>query len=73
MNLEPFGKHLIFFGFILIVLGAVFLFGGKLSFLGQLPGDISIKRENFSFYFPITTSIIVSIVLSLLFWLFQKH
>lgn len=73
MNLEPFGKQLIFFGFILIVLGAVFLFGGKLSFLGQLPGDISIKRENFSFYFPITTSIIVSIVLSLLFWLFQKH
>lgn len=73
MNLEPFGKQLIFFGFILIVLGAVFLFGGKLSFLGQLPGDISIKKENFSFYFPITTSIIVSIVLSLLFWLFQKH
>ncbi len=61
-----FGKLLIFLGVILIVAG---LF---ISFVGRLPGDIYIKKENFTFYFPITTSIVLSIVLSLLLYLFSR-
>lgn len=67
------GKSLIFIGVVIIILGTVLLFSDKLPFnLGKLPGDISIKKENFSFYFPITTSILISIVLSLLFYLFSR-
>lgn len=67
------GKTLIFIGVVVIILGAVLLFSDRLPFnLGKLPGDISIKKENFSFYFPITTSILISIVLSLLFYLFSR-
>lgn len=63
---------------ILIILGAVLLVLGLLwpwlqkSGLGRLPGDFIIRRENFTFYFPITTSILVSLLLSLLFWLFRR-
>ncbi|CAH9014660.1 DUF2905 domain-containing protein [Candidatus Nitrosacidococcus sp. I8] len=63
---------------ILMILGVLFILVGlawpwltKLN-LGQLPGDIAIKRENFSFYFPITTSILTSIIISLIFWLFRR-
>jgi uncharacterized membrane protein len=67
------GKSLIFIGIMIIIIGVVFLFNDKLPFnLGKLPGDISYKKENFSFYFPITTSILISIVLSLLFYLFGR-
>ncbi|WP_300362383.1 DUF2905 domain-containing protein [Hydrogenimonas sp.] len=60
------GKLLIGMGLVLI------LFGLFVSFVGKLPGDIVIKKENFTFYFPIATSILLSIVLSLLFYLFSK-
>jgi hypothetical protein len=67
------GKSLIFIGTLIIIIGVVLLFNDRLPFnLGKLPGDISYKKENFSFYFPITTSILISIVLSLLFYLFGK-
>ena len=67
------GKSLIFMGFVIIIIGTVLLFSDKLPFnLGKLPGDISFKKENFSFYFPITTSILISIILSLLFYLFSR-
>ncbi len=67
------GKSLIFIGILIIVTGVVLLFNDKLPFnLGKLPGDISYKKENFSFYFPITTSILISIVLSLMFYLFGR-
>lgn len=67
------GKSIIFVGTIIVIIGIVILFSDRLPFnLGKLPGDISYKKENFSFYFPITTSILISIVLSLLFYLFGK-
>ncbi len=66
------GKILIIAGIVLILLGLVFVFGGRIPFLGKLPGDIVIRREHFSFYFPITTSIVISVILSLLFSLFRK-
>jgi len=66
------GKTLIILGVILIVIGLAFTYGPKIPWLGKLPGDISIKKDNFSFYFPITTSIIISIILTILFTIFRK-
>ena len=66
------GKMLIILGIILIIAGIGFLFGDKIPFIGKLPGDILIKKERFNFYFPITTSIIISIILTILFSLFRK-
>jgi len=59
-------------GVALVVIGVLVQFAGRIPWLGRLPGDISIQRENFSFYFPLTTSIVVSVVLSLLLWLFRR-
>ena len=66
------GRILIVLGIILIVIGLALLFADKIPFPGKLPGDIYIKKERFSFYFPITTSIIISIILTIIFWLFRK-
>ncbi|MCF6147121.1 MAG: DUF2905 domain-containing protein [Candidatus Kuenenia sp.] len=67
-----FGKILIAIGVIMIIIGVLFLFGNKIPFLGRLPGDVAIQKKNFSFYFPITTCIIISIILSLIMWLLSK-
>ena len=66
------GKLLIVVGGLLACVGVLFLLGGKLPWLGHLPGDISIQRGNFSVYFPLATSILVSIVISLLFALLRR-
>jgi len=68
MNVQ---KILISTGVILIALGLLWPLLQK-SGLGRLPGDLAIEKENFKFYFPITTSIIISIALSLLLWLFMR-
>ncbi len=64
-------KWLILLGIILILIGLIWPWLSRLG-LGHLPGDIHIKRDGFDFYFPLTTSILVSLVLSLLFWAFRK-
>ena len=61
------GKLLIILGAVLIGVGVIVLAAGKIPWLGRLPGDIIIKRENFTFYFPLMTSIILSVILSLIF------
>ena len=66
------GKLLIVAGGLLVCVGALFLLGGKLPWLGRLPGDLLIQRGNFSFYFPLATSVLVSIVVSLLFALLRR-
>ena len=66
------GKMLMALGGILLIAGAVMTLGGKLPWLGRLPGDIAIERENFRFYFPLGTSILVSILLTLIVWLFRR-
>ena len=71
-GLGALGKMLILLGVLIIVIGVLLLVGEKIPWLGKLPGDIIIKREKFSFYFPITTCIIISIILTLLFWIFRK-
>jgi hypothetical protein len=66
------GKALIYFGLILVVVGVILSFAGKLPWLGQLPGDISIQRERFSFYFPITTCILISVLITLVLYFFRS-
>ncbi len=67
------GRTLVIIGFLLTTLGALVYFSPKLPFrLGRLPGDIVHRGENSTLYFPITTSIVVSVVLSFLFWLISQ-
>ncbi|MFH1459155.1 MAG: DUF2905 domain-containing protein [Candidatus Omnitrophota bacterium] len=66
------GKYLILIGVILIIAGIFVFLAGKIKWLGHLPGDIFIQKKNFSFYFPLTTCILISILLSLIIWLFSK-
>jgi hypothetical protein len=66
MTLAPLGKILIITGAAIIVLGVAFLFIDKIPLIGKLPGDILVKRQNFTLYFPLATSIIFSIIISLI-------
>ncbi len=65
-------RILIVLGVVLVAIGLLLLVGPKLPFLGKLPGDILIKKENFTFYFPLATSIILSILISLILYLIGK-
>lgn len=71
-SIEDFGKILIIGGLIIIAIGALLLLSGKITWLGRLPGDILIQKKNFTFYFPLATSILLSIVLSIILWLFLR-
>lgn len=66
------GKLLILFGILLVVLGVVFSVGPKIPWLGHLPGDIYIERERFTFYFPLTTCLLLSLILTLVLYLFRR-
>jgi hypothetical protein len=67
------GKLLIVLGIIIALVGGLLSLSGKIPWLGRLPGDIFIQRKNFSFYFPLATSILISIILTFLFWLFGRR
>ncbi|RKY33004.1 MAG: DUF2905 domain-containing protein [Candidatus Omnitrophota bacterium] len=71
--MQEIGKALIIFGIILVGLGVLLTFVNKIPYLGRLPGDILVEKKNFTFYFPITTSILISIVLSIIFWLWSRR
>lgn len=66
------GRMLIIIGLILAAVGVLFLLGGKIPWLGRLPGDILYRGKNVTFYFPVVTSIIVSIILSLILYFFFR-
>jgi hypothetical protein len=66
------GKLLIIVGIIFILAGLVVTYAPRIPFLGKLPGDISVERENFKFYFPLTSSILVSLLLSLIIYLVNR-
>jgi hypothetical protein len=72
LPLDPVGKTLVVIGGIIIVIGLLMMFGDKIPYLGKLPGDIVIRKKNFTFYFPITTLIILNLVLLLISWLIRK-
>ena len=71
------GKILLALGLVMVVLGGILLLAGnaagKVPWLGRLPGDIYIERANWRFYFPLGSSILLSVVLSLLLWLFSRR
>ena len=66
------GKFLIIAGVILLAVGIIIQFSDRIPFLGKLPGDIDINGKNFRFYFPITTSILLSILVSIVIFLINK-
>ena len=72
-DLSGLGRMLVFIGAITVLFGVVLLFANKIPFLGRLPGDIYVSKRNFTFYFPLATSILVSVVLSLIMWLWSKR
>ena len=71
--MERIGKIIVLIGVLIAVAGlAVWFLGDKLRFLGRLPGDINIERGNYRIYIPITTMILVSVVLTLISWVIQR-
>jgi len=66
------GKSIITIGIVLVIIGLLMTMAGKIPGVGKFPGDILIKKENFSFYFPLTTCILLSIILSAILYLFGK-
>ncbi len=70
---DSFAKLLIMFGLILAAVGGILLFIGKVPYIGRLPGDIYIQKKNFTFYFPLATSILLSIILTLLLSFFRRR
>ncbi len=70
---ENIGKVLIITGLVIIAIGALIMLSGKISWIGKLPGDILIQKKNYTFYFPVATSIVLSILLTLILWLFFRR
>lgn len=66
------GRILIVVGLVIVAVGMVLSLSGKVPWIGRLPGDITIRRDTFTVYFPLATSIVVSVVLTLLFFLFRR-
>ena len=67
------GKYIIIAGVVIVLLGVIiYFFHDKLNWIGSLPGDIRVEKENFRFYFPITTMILLSVFVSFLIWLWRK-
>ena len=67
------GRPLIIMGLILVAAGLVISFSPRLpTWLGRLPGDINIKRDNFSFHFPLATCLLISVILSFIMWLLRR-
>jgi len=70
--INPFGKIFIILGVILLTLGLLSTFFKQIPFLGKLPGDILVQKKNFTFHFPIATSVLLSIILSLVLFFRNK-
>ena len=68
-DLQPLGRALMLIGALVAVFGAVLVFGPKIPWLGRLPGDVLIQRERFSLYVPVASCLLVSVILSVIFWL----
>jgi hypothetical protein len=71
--MQELGRLVLVMGLILVLIGGLLLLSGRIPWLGRLPGDILIQRRNFTFYFPLATGILISIVLTLLLWLVSRR
>jgi hypothetical protein len=69
---SDFGKILIVIGLVIAIVGVLIAMGGKIPWIGRLPGDVTIKGKKFTFYFPLATSILISVILSLIFWFIRR-
>jgi hypothetical protein len=72
MGVHPLGKIMVIAGIVLTLVGGLLMLSDKIPFLGKLPGDITVQKENFEFRFPITTCIVLSLFLSLVVWLITQ-
>jgi hypothetical protein len=72
-NFQPFGKFIFISGIIIAGIGLIVMFIDRIPFIGKLPGDFTIKRDNFTFYFPLATSILISIIVSLVFYFLSRR
>ncbi len=72
-NFQPLAKLIILMGALLVIVGIILYFFKGIPFLGKLPGDIHIEKKNFSFHFPITTCILLSVILSIILYLISKR
>lgn len=75
-DLSGLGRGLLLIGAVLVVIGGLLSLLGKLPWpggLGRLPGDILIQRKNFTFYFPLATGLLISLILTLIFWFFTRR
>lgn len=70
---ESLGKMLLLMGLFIALLGLIMIFGSKIPFLGRLPGDIVIRKGNFTFYFPLATCILLSLLLTLVLSIFFRR
>jgi hypothetical protein len=67
------GKLLVIFGLLIVAVGVLLMLVGRVPWIGRLPGDIYVERGNWTFYFPLGTSLLLSLVLTLLFWLLGRR
>ena len=72
-GIQHLGRFLIILGIIVIAVGGLLLLSSKIPWIGKLPGDFIIQKKNFTFYFPLATSILLSLLLSLIFWLLRRR
>ena len=72
-SLVPLAKMLIFLGLTMVILGGILLLAGKIPGIGRLPGDIFVQKGNFTFYFPLVTSILLSLLLTVILNLFFRR
>jgi hypothetical protein len=72
-DLSNLGKVLIVIGLVIAGLGLVLTFSGKIPWLGRLPGDFFFRGKNVSFYFPLMTSLVISVILSLILWFINRR
>jgi len=72
-GIQYIGRFLIILGIVVIAIGSLLLLAGKIPWIGRLPGDIMVQKKNFTFYFPLATSILLSLLLTLIFWLLRRR
>ena len=70
--MQDFGKLLFLMGLVLALVGILIMYMGKIPWIGRLPGDILIQRKSFTFYFPLATGILISILLTFILWLLGR-
>jgi hypothetical protein len=73
MAMGEIGKLLVVLGLLIAAAGVVLLLAGRVPWLGRLPGDFHVQRGNWTFYFPLATSLLLSVVLSIVLWLFSRR